>query len=128
SPDMVFPSTACLVQRGLGCRQVGAFDVSASCSGFLYGLSMAQAMIQSGQAKTCLVVASEVKSRSLDLRDEATGLVPSYYGVKRTEAMNGEESWESDCMPMGHIMDTFEFLAEDHGCPCHQAGCASRSI
>jgi 3-oxoacyl-[acyl-carrier-protein] synthase-3 len=75
SPDMVFPSTACLVQRGLGCRQVGAFDVSASCSGFLYGLSMAQAMIQSGQAKTCLVVASEVKSRSLDLRDEATALL-----------------------------------------------------
>ena len=75
SPDMVFPSTACSVQRGLGCRQVGAFDVSASCSGFLYGLSMAQAMIQSGQATTCLVVASEVKSRSLDLEDEATALL-----------------------------------------------------
>src|SRR5574337_306780 len=73
SPDMVFPSTACSVQRGLGCRQVGAFDVSASCSGFLYGLSMAQAMIQSGQATTCLVVASEVKSRSLDLEDEGIG-------------------------------------------------------
>jgi 3-oxoacyl-[acyl-carrier-protein] synthase-3 len=75
SPDMAFPSTACFVQRGLGCRQVGAFDVSASCSGFLYGLSMAQAMIQSGQAKTCLVVATEVKSRSLDLQDEATALL-----------------------------------------------------
>lgn len=75
SPDMAFPSTACFVQRGLGCRQVGAFDVSASCSGFLYGLSMAQAMIQSGQAKTCLVVASEVKSRSLDFQDEATALL-----------------------------------------------------
>lgn len=75
SPDMVFPSTACSVQRGLGCRQVGAFDVSASCSGFLYGLSMAQAMIQSGQATTCLVVASEVKSRSLDPEDEATALL-----------------------------------------------------
>jgi 3-oxoacyl-[acyl-carrier-protein] synthase-3 len=75
SPDMAFPSTACLVQRGLGCKQVGAFDVSASCSGFLYGLSMAQAMIQCGQAKTCLVVASEVKSRSLDPEDEATALL-----------------------------------------------------
>ena len=75
SPDTVFPSTACSVQRGLGCRQVGAFDVAASCSGFLYGLSMAQAMIQSGQAKTCLVAASEVKSRSLDLQDEATALL-----------------------------------------------------
>jgi 3-oxoacyl-[acyl-carrier-protein] synthase III len=75
SPDMAFPSTACLVQRGLGCKQVGAFDVSASCSGFLYGLSMAQAMIQSGQVKTCLVLASEVKSRSLHHQDEATALL-----------------------------------------------------
>lgn len=75
SPDMAFPSTACLVQRGLGCKPVGAFDVSASCSGFLYGLSMAQAMIQSGQAKTCLVVAAEVKSRALDLQDPATALL-----------------------------------------------------
>lgn len=75
SPDMAFPSTACLVQRGLGCRPVGAFDVSASCSGFMYGLSMAQALIQSGQANTCLVVASEVKSRSLDPQDEATALL-----------------------------------------------------
>lgn len=75
SPDMAFPSTACLVQRGLGCKPVGAFDVSASCSGFLYGLSMAQAMIQSGQVETCLVVATEVKSRALDLQDKATALL-----------------------------------------------------
>ena len=75
SPDMAFPSTACAVQRGLGCKQVGAFDVSASCSGFLYGLSMAQAMIQSIHVRTCLVIASEVKSRSLDHQDEATTLL-----------------------------------------------------
>jgi 3-oxoacyl-[acyl-carrier-protein] synthase-3 len=75
SPDMVFPSTACLVQRGLGCKGVGAFDVSASCSGFLYALSMADALIRSGQTRTCLVVASEVKSRFLDATDEATALL-----------------------------------------------------
>ncbi|OQW31522.1 MAG: 3-oxoacyl-ACP synthase [Nitrospira sp. SG-bin1] len=75
SPDMAFPSTACLVQRGLGCKAIGAFDVSASCSGFLYGLSMAQAMIQSGQIITCLVAASEVKSRFLDPEDDATALL-----------------------------------------------------
>lgn len=75
SPDMVFPSTACFVQRGLGCRGVGAFDVSASCSGFLYGLSMADAMIRSGQVTTCLVVAAEVKSRFLDPKDEATAVL-----------------------------------------------------
>jgi 3-oxoacyl-[acyl-carrier-protein] synthase-3 len=75
SPDMVFPSTACYVQRGLGCKAVGAFDVSASCSGFLYGLSIGQAMILSGQVKTCLVVASEVKSRFLDPKDPATAML-----------------------------------------------------
>lgn len=75
SPDTVFPSTACYVQRGLGCPGVGAFDVSASCSGFLYGLSMGQAMIQSGQLKTCLVAASEVKSRSLDLKNQETAML-----------------------------------------------------
>jgi len=75
SPDMAFPSTACAVQRGLGCKQIGAFDVSASCSGFLYALSMAQAMIQSTQVRTCLVIGSEVKSRFLDYEDKATTLL-----------------------------------------------------
>ncbi|MBH0188212.1 MAG: ketoacyl-ACP synthase III [Nitrospira sp.] len=75
SPDVVFPSTACYVQRGLGCKSVGAFDVSASCSGFLYGLSMAHAMIESGQIRTCLVAASEVKSRFLNPKDEATAML-----------------------------------------------------
>ncbi len=75
SPDQVFPSTACHVQRLLGCRGVGAFDVAASCSGFLYGLSMADAMIRSGEVTTCLVVAAEVKSRSLDMADGDTTLL-----------------------------------------------------
>ncbi|MFN3680627.1 MAG: 3-oxoacyl-ACP synthase III family protein [Nitrospira sp.] len=75
SPDMIFPSTACLVQRGLGCGRIGAFDVSASCSGFLYALSMGRALIQSGQLKTCLVVAAEVKSRYLDLTDKSTAML-----------------------------------------------------
>jgi len=75
SPDSAFPSTACFVQRGLGCRGVAAFDVSASCSGFLYGLSMANAMIVSGQAESCLVAAAEVKSRFLDPADAATAVL-----------------------------------------------------
>lgn len=72
SPDMVFPSTACLVQQALGCGTVAALDVSASCSGFLYGLSMAHAMIQSGQVRTCLVAAAEAKSRFIDPHDGDT--------------------------------------------------------
>ena len=75
SPDSVFPSTACHVHRMLGCATIPAFDVAASCSGFLYGLSMADAMIRSGQVKTCLVVAAEVKSRSIDPADGDTVLL-----------------------------------------------------
>ncbi len=75
SPDMVFPSTACHLQRRLGAEGVAAFDLAASCSGFLYGLSMADCMIRSGMFRRCLVVATEVKSRFLDLRDETTAIL-----------------------------------------------------
>ncbi len=75
SPDTVFPSTACHLQRKLGCRGLAAFDVAASCSGFLYGLSMADAMIRSGQITQCLVVAAEVKSRMVDPTDADTALL-----------------------------------------------------
>ncbi len=75
SPDTVFPSTACHVQRALGLPHIAAFDVAASCSGFLYGLSMADARIRSGQARTCLVIAAEVKSRFLDRQDPATAIL-----------------------------------------------------
>jgi 3-oxoacyl-[acyl-carrier-protein] synthase-3 len=75
SPDMAFPSTACHLQRKLACSGVAAFDVAASCSGFLYGLSMADAMIRSGHVKTCLVAAAEVKSRTVDRHDLNTALL-----------------------------------------------------
>lgn len=75
SPDMVFPSTACHLQRRLGAPTVAAFDVAGSCSGFLYGLSMANCMINAGLFRRCLVVAAEVKSRFLDPHDEATAIL-----------------------------------------------------
>jgi 3-oxoacyl-[acyl-carrier-protein] synthase-3 len=75
SPDSAFPSTACHVQRALGSKSVMAFDLSASCSGFLYGLSMADAMIRSGQIRSCLLIAAEIKSRSLDLFDKETAIL-----------------------------------------------------
>ncbi|MBM4119503.1 MAG: beta-ketoacyl-ACP synthase III [Nitrospira sp.] len=75
SPDMTFPSTACLIQARLQARRAAAFDVAASCSGFLYGLSMANALIASGQARRCLVAAAEIKSRFIDPTDEATAIL-----------------------------------------------------
>ena len=72
SPDMAFPSTACLLQARLGISGIPAFDCSASCSGFLYGLSIADCFLRAGQFRRCLIVASEVKSRTLDRHDLST--------------------------------------------------------
>jgi len=75
SPDTPFPSTACVLQERLGMRRVAAFDLAASCSGFLYGLSMADAFIRSGQFQRCLVIAAEIKSRFLHKSQPASGLL-----------------------------------------------------
>ncbi len=72
TPDMVFPSTACLLQAKLGVRNCPAFDVQAVCSGFVYGLSTADRFIRSGQYRNALVVGAEVYSRILDWSDRST--------------------------------------------------------
>jgi len=70
--DMAFPSTACLTQAKLGAKNAMAFDVTAGCSGFLCGLSVAYNMIKAGQYKTILVIGSEVLSRFANFEDRAT--------------------------------------------------------
>ena len=72
TPDMVFPSSACLLQKKLGIRHGAAFDVQAVCSGFVYAMTVADAMIQSGAANRALVVGAEVFSRILDFKDRTT--------------------------------------------------------
>ena len=72
TPDMVFPSAACLVQQKLGVHGCAAFDVQAVCSGFVYALSVADAMIKAGSASKALVIGSEVFSRILDFKDRTT--------------------------------------------------------
>jgi 3-oxoacyl-[acyl-carrier-protein] synthase III len=72
TPDMVFPSTACILQNKLGANGGAAFDVQAVCSGFVYALSIADAMIQTGAANKALVIGSEVFSRILDFTDRTT--------------------------------------------------------
>lgn len=72
TPDMVFPSTACILQNKLSANGCAAFDVQAVCSGFVYALTVADAMIQSGAAKKALVVGAEVFSRILDFKDRTT--------------------------------------------------------
>lgn len=72
TPDMVFPSTACIVQRKLGIAGCAAFDVQAVCSGFVYALTIADSMIRTGAARKALVIGTEVFSRLLDFTDRTT--------------------------------------------------------
>jgi 3-oxoacyl-[acyl-carrier-protein] synthase-3 len=72
TPDMVFPSAACILQHKLGISGCAAFDIQAVCSGFVYALTVADSMIRSGVAKRALVVGAEVFSRILDFSDRTT--------------------------------------------------------
>jgi 3-oxoacyl-[acyl-carrier-protein] synthase-3 len=72
TPDYVFPSTACLLQAKLGAGGCAAFDVQAVCSGFVYGLAVADNFMRAGQTRCALVVGTEVFSRILDWNDRAT--------------------------------------------------------
>jgi len=72
TPDMVFPSAACIVQQKLGVHGCPAFDVQAVCSGFVYALTVADSMIKTGAARNALVIGSEVFSRILDFKDRTT--------------------------------------------------------
>jgi len=72
TPDMVFPSTACIVQSKLGISGSPAFDVQAVCCGFVYALNIADLFIKSGQASNALIIGAEVYSRILDWNDRTT--------------------------------------------------------
>ena len=72
TPDLIFPSTACLLQHRLGANGCAAFDVNAACSGFVYALSVAEKFVKSGSSKCALVVGAETLTRMLDWSDRST--------------------------------------------------------
>jgi len=72
TPDMQFPATACLVQAKIGAKNAAAFDISAACSGFIYAISVAEALIRTGQYKNALVLGAEVLSSIVDWQDRNT--------------------------------------------------------
>lgn len=113
TPDMVFPSTACLVQANLGAVNAAAFDLGAGCSGFVYALDMATRCVQSGAYKRVLVAGADVLSRITDWSDRSTcvlfgdgsgacvvgpvkqgGVMSTYLGADGTGG-------ESLCLPAG---------------------------
>ncbi len=75
TPDFIFPSTACLLQDKLGAKGCPAFDIQAVCSGFVYGLTIADKFIRSGQYRSALVVGAEVFSRIIDWQDRSTAVL-----------------------------------------------------
>ncbi len=75
TPDILFPSTACLVQARLGATRAFAFDLNAVCSGFVYAMTVAKSLVETGAASRLLVIGSEVMSRSLDWSDRSTAIL-----------------------------------------------------
>src|SRR5204863_7069335 len=72
TPDYLFPSTACLVQNGIGAKGAWGFDLIAACSGFLYGLTVGSHLVAAGTHKKVLVIGADTMSRIIDYTDRAT--------------------------------------------------------
>jgi len=72
TPDMFFPSTACFIQHKIGARNAAAFDLSAACSGFIYGLSIADSFIRTGTFRNILLIGAETLTKVTDWRDRST--------------------------------------------------------
>ena len=72
TPDMAFPSTACIVQKNIGAKNAVAFDIEAACSGFLYGLAIGEQFIRTGMYKNALIIGAETLSKITNWKDRRT--------------------------------------------------------
>ncbi|REJ78130.1 MAG: ketoacyl-ACP synthase III [Acidobacteria bacterium] len=75
TPDQILPSTGCLIQRDLGCVNAAGMDVFAACSGFIYGISMVESMIRTGQIRYALVIGAEILTKYVDYTDRTTCVI-----------------------------------------------------
>jgi 3-oxoacyl-[acyl-carrier-protein] synthase-3 len=75
TPDQILPSTACLIQAEIGANKAAAFDLAAACSGFLYGLTLVNSMIRTGQCRYALVIGAEVLTKYVDYTDRSTCVI-----------------------------------------------------
>lgn len=114
SGDMPMPSTASILQRKLGARNAAAFDLNAACSGFLYGLSVADSFVRSRSAKKVLLVGAEVNSRFLNWKDRTTCVLfgdgagavvleptGGRRGILSTRIYSDGNQWDFICLPGG---------------------------
>lgn len=117
TPDFPFPSTACIIQHELGASNAAAFDLSAACSGFIYGLNMSEAYIKSGMAKKVLVMGAEVLTRIVDFSDRNTCILfGDGAGAAVVEADTGDQG----------ILSTHIFSNGNHWGLLYQPGVGSR--
>ncbi|MFB5673543.1 beta-ketoacyl-ACP synthase III [Paenibacillus terreus] len=107
TPDMAFPSTACILQDKLGAKGAAAFDLSAACSGFVYGLATATSFIQAGMYKNALVIGADCLSRITDYTDRNTCVL---FGDGAGAVVVGE-------VPEGRGFKSFDLGAEGAGGP-----------
>ena len=116
TPDMVFPSTACILQAKLGVKQGAAFDIQAVCTGFVYALTIADKFVASGQSRCALVVGAEVFSRLLDWNDRRTCVLfgdgAGAVVVKRSETPGILASDLHADGSLGHILRVAGGIAE----------------
>lgn len=114
TPDMLFPATACLVQTAIGATNAWGFDLSAACSGFLYGLSTGASMVESGRARRVLVIGADKMSSIVDYTDRTTCILfgdgagavllepdDTGNGIQDTIHRMDASTWESLCMKGG---------------------------
>lgn len=118
TPDFPFPATACIIQQELGAHRAAAFDLSAACSGFIYGLNMAEAYIKSGMARKVLVMGAEVLTRIVDFTDRNTCILfGDGAGAVVVEADTGEQG----------ILSSHIFTNGTHWGLLYQPGCGGRN-
>lgn len=118
TPDFPFPATACIIQQELGAHRAAAFDLSAACSGFIYGLNMAEAYIKSGMARKVLVMGAEVLTRIVDFTDRNTCILfGDGAGAVVVEADTGEQG----------IFSSHIFTNGTHWGLLYQPGCGGRN-
>lgn len=124
SPDQVMPSAACTLQAKLGCKSIPAFDLSAACSGFVYGVTVADKFIQTGTYKHVLVIGAEVLHRYVNYKDRETCIL---FGDGAGAAVLSRAKDEEDATVMsthlradGHLGDLFTLAAGGSKMPLSQ--------
>jgi 3-oxoacyl-[acyl-carrier-protein] synthase-3 len=118
TPDFPFPATACIVQHEIGAVNAAAFDLSAACSGFIFGLSIADKYIRTGEAKKVLVIGAEVLSRVVDWTDRNTCILfGDGSGAAVIEASEGDNG----------LLSTHIFSNGSNWNTLYQPGCGNRN-